>query len=254
MSWFATNLISTFMLPPLSLLLLIGLGIFFPNARFARKLGILAFVLLWLASTPFFAEGALHLLEGKPLNEQSIKNKNASAIVILGGGTYFHAPEYADDDTVNNKTLVRLRYGARLQRASHLPILVTGGKPLGNSISEAQQMRIVLAEDFVVPVRWTEDASDNTYENARNSYRILQKAGIGKIYLVTHAWHMMRAAAAFRSAGFEVIEAPTGFTTRYHTDLLTFLPRAAALQDSAMFAHEFIGILWYRANSFFNKP
>lgn len=112
-------------------------------------------------------------------------------------------------------------------------------------------MRIVLAEDFVVPVRWTEDASDNTYENARNSYRILQKAGISKIYLVTHAWHMMRAAAAFRRAGFEVIEAPTGFTTRYHTDLLAFLPRAAALQDSAMFVHEGIGILWYRANSFF---
>lgn len=254
MSWFATNLISTFLLPPLSLLLLIGVYIVFPGSGFARKLGILAFVLLWLASTPFFAEGALHLLEGQPLNETSIKSKDKSAIVILGGGTYFHAPEYAGDDTVSKFTLVRLRYGARLQRASHLPILVTGGKPLNNSISEAQQMRIVLAEDFVAPVRWTEDASDNTHENARNSYRILQKAGIRKIYLVTHAWHMMRAASAFRRAGFEVIEAPTGFTTRYHTDMLAFVPRADSLLDSSLFVHEVIGILWYRANSLFNKP
>ncbi len=251
MSWFTTNLIGTILLPPFSLLILIGAGIFFPGFKTARRLGIFAFILLWLASTPFFAEGALHLIEGKPLNMATVGR--ASAIVILGGGTYFHAPEYADQDTVNKETLVRLRYGARLQRQLHLPILVTGGRPLNNSISEAQQMRIVLAQDFAVPVRWTEDTSDNTYENARNSYHILQKENIRKIYLVTHASHMMRAAAAFRLAGFEVIEAPTGFTTRYHTDLLTFLPRAKSLVDSARFVHEAIGMLWYRARSLFSQ-
>ena len=251
MSWFTTNLIATLLLPPLSLLILIGAGIFFPGFRIARRLGITAFILLWLACTPFFAEGALHLIEGQPLNIATAGR--ASAIVILGGGTYFHAPEYAGEDTVNKEALVRLRYGARLQRQLHLPVLVTGGRPLDNSISEAQQMRIVLAQDFVVPVRWTEDTSDNTYENARNSYRILQKENIRKIYLVTHASHMMRAAAAFRLAGFEVIEAPTGFTTRYHTDLLAFLPRARSLVDSARFVHEAIGMLWYRARSLFSQ-
>ncbi len=251
MSWFTTNLIATILLPPLSLLILIGVGVFFPGFKIARRLGILGFVLLWLACTPFFAEGALHLIEGRPLNIATAGR--ASAIVILGGGTYFHAPEYAGEDTVNKETLVRLRYGARLQRQLHLPVLVTGGRPLDNSISEAQQMRIVLAQDFVVPVRWAENTSDNTYENARNSYRILQKENIRKIYLITHASHMMRAAAAFRLAGFEVIEAPTGFTTRYHTDLLTFLPRARSLVDSARFVHETIGMLWYRARSLFSQ-
>jgi uncharacterized SAM-binding protein YcdF (DUF218 family) len=251
MSWFTTNLIGTLLLPPLSLLILIGAGIFLPHCKIARRLGILAFILLWLASTPFFAEGAMHLIEGRPLDES--KAERASAIVILGGGSYFHAPEYADLDTVNKETLLRLRYGARLQRQLHLPVLVSGGRPLGNSIPEAQQMRAVLEQDFAVPVRWTEDTSDNTYENARNSYRILQKNNIRKIYLVTHASHMMRAAAAFRLAGFDVIEAPTGFTTRYHTDLLTFLPRARSLDVSAIFAHETIGMLWYRARSLFSK-
>ena len=120
------------------------------------------------------------------------------------------------------------------------------GKPLGNSVSEAQQMRMSLEQDFGVPVRWTEGESDNTFENAHHSFHILQQAGIRRIYLVTHAWHMPRAAAVFRRAGFEVIEAPTAFTTRYRTDLLTFLPRAESLQDSEIFIHEVIGLLWYR--------
>jgi uncharacterized SAM-binding protein YcdF (DUF218 family) len=247
MSWFVTNGIAAFLLPPLSLLCLLALGIFmlYRRPRLAKNLLIGVFGLFWIASTPYFAEGALHLLEAQtaPLD---IARQHADAIVILGGGTYFRAPEYAGQDTVADATLVRLRYGAKLQRETGKPILVTGGNPLGNRTPEAQQMRISLEQDFRVPVRWTEAASDNTFENARNSFRILHQAGISRIYLVTHAWHMPRAAAAFRHAGFEVVEAPTAFTTRYRTDLLTFLPRAESLRDNKIFIHEVIGLLWYR--------
>lgn len=252
MSWFITNLIASFLLPPLSLLLLLALSIvlLYRHQKFANKLLLAAFCLLWVASTPYFAEGALHMLEAQTspleISLNDAQPKAADAIVILGGGTYFRAPEYAGQDTVGNFTLVRLRYGAKLQRETGNPILVTGGKPLGNSISEAQQMRIALEQDFHVPVRWTEDESDNTFENARFSFRKLQQAGIRKIYLVTHAWHMPRAADIFRRAGFEVVEAPTAFTTRYRTDLLTFLPRASAMYESKIFVHEVIGLAWYR--------
>jgi len=247
MSWYITNLIAAFLLPPFSPLLLLALGIFFlyRHHNFARMLIIAAFCLLWIASTPYFAEGALHMLEAQT-TPVDISSEDADAIVILGGGTYFHAPEYAGQDTVGDFTLVRLRYGAKLQRETGKPVLVTGGKPLGNSISEAQQMRIVLEQDFHAPVRWTEDESDNTFGNADNSYRILHHEGIHKIYLVTHAWHMPRAADIFRRAGFKVVEAPTAYTTRYRTDLLAFLPRASALYNSRIFVHEIIGLLWYK--------
>lgn len=255
MSWLATNIISTALLPPLSLLLLLltGIVMLYRKPGVARGLIIASFALLWTASTPFFAEGALHLLESQtsPLTTAA---QGASAIVILGGGSYFNAPEYAGMDTVSESALVRLRYGARLQREYKLPVLVTGGKPVGNSTSEAQQMRAVLEQDFQVPVRWAEDHSDNTFENARNSYQILHREGIKKIYLVTHAWHMPRSAAAFRRAGFEVIEAPTAFTTRYRIDLLAFMPRARALNDSNIFVHEAIGLLWYQAKSLISQP
>ncbi len=249
MSWFATNLISVFLLPPLNLLLAALLGLLLARTypRLGRTLLLSSLALLWLCSTPYFAEGALHLLEGPP-KAVNARAQPADAIVVLGGGTYFRAPEYGAD-TVSAATLVRLRYAAKLQRETGKPILVTGGKPLGNDLSEAQQMKSVLEQEFNVTVRWVEDASDNTLKNARYSHQLLQQAGIKRIYLVTHAWHIPRAARAFQAAGFEVVPAPTGFTTRYRTDLLSFLPRAEGLRDSRIFLQELIGLLWYRLKS-----
>jgi uncharacterized SAM-binding protein YcdF (DUF218 family) len=249
MSWFATNLLSAFLLPPLCFLLPGGIGILLWRKRpkAARLLVIASFALLWAGSTPYVAEGALHLLEGKPAALDPVAQP-ADAIVVLGGGTYFRAPEYGTD-TVSGPALARLRYAAKLQRETGKPVLVSGGSPRGNKLPEAQQMKAVLENEFRVPVKWTEDASDNTLENARFSFRILQQAGIRRIYLVTHAWHMPRAAMAFRAAGFDVVPAPTAFTTRYRTDLLSFLPNAGALNASRIFMHEVIGLLWYRLHA-----
>ena len=110
-------------------------------------------------------------------------------------------------------------------------------------------MKQVLEQEFKVPVRWVEGESDNTLQNARLSYAVLKAAGIQRIYLVTHAWHMPRAVQAFQSAGFQVVPAPTAYTTRYQTDLLTFIPNAGALRDSRIFMHELIGMFWYQLKS-----
>jgi uncharacterized SAM-binding protein YcdF (DUF218 family) len=255
MSWFTANVIAAFLLPPLSLLLLLGLGVamLYRRSKFAKPLLVATLGLLWIASTPYFAEGALHLLEAQTAVLDN-KPHNADAIVILGGGTYFRAPEYAGNDSVSDTTLARLRYGAKLQRETGKPILVTAGKPVGNSVAEATQMRAALEQDFHAPVQWTEEASDNTYENALYSFQILQKVGIKRIYLVTHASHMPRAAAIFRKVGFDVVEAPTAFTTRYEINLLAFLPRTESLEDSKIFLHEVIGLVWYQLkSSFINK-
>ena len=252
MSWFTTNLIAGFLLPPLNLLLLFALGIFllYRASKFAKPVIIAAFLLFWIVSTPFYAESALQLLE-RQTTALDVSRQNADAIVVLGAGTYFKALEYGEQDTVDGGTLIRLRYGAKLHRETGKPVLVTAGKPMGNQISGAQQMRAVLEQEFHIPVRWSEDSSDNTYENALYSYHILQKEGIRKIYLVTHGWHMPRSADVFRRAGFEVVEAPTSFTTSHKIDLLAFLPRSDALSLSKIFLHEVIGLVWYRLKSTF---
>ena len=132
-----------------------------------------------------------------------------------------------------------------LHRLTGKPILATGGTPLGSNSSEAAQMKAVLEKEFQVPVKWIEEASGNTRDNAYKSFAILKKDGINRIALVTHAWHMPRATREFEQAGFKVIPAATAYTTRYKTDLFAFIPTAGALQKSSFFFHEVIGMIWY---------
>lgn len=249
MSWFLTNLAAAVLLPPLSLFLLAmaGLLLWRKHLRLAKTLLAGSFTLLWLLSTPFLSESLLRSLESTPL----LLSNNAvpaDAIVVLGGGTYANAPEYAGD-TVGTITLQRIRYAAKLNREIKKPVLLTGGKPLGNSLSEAFLMKQAMQNEFDSQVQWIEEESNNTLENALYSYRLLHAADIKRIYLVTHAWHMPRALYAFRKAGFEVIPAATAFTTRYQLNLLAFLPSAGALQSSQLFLHEVLGMLWYRLKS-----
>jgi uncharacterized SAM-binding protein YcdF (DUF218 family) len=254
MAWLISNFLLTFLLPPLNLLLVFALGIVLLNHHptMARFLLGSAFMLLWLCATPYVAEATLHRLE-QQTTPLSSPLPDADAIVILGGGSYFHAPEYTNQDVASMNTLLRLRYGARLYRETHKPILVTGGTPQGNKLSESEQMRDVLEQDFQVPVQWTEGTSNNTLENARNSFALLQKQGIQKIYLVSQASHIPRAGRLFRQAGFKVVEAPTGFTTRYKTDVLAFLPNTLALQNSMLFTREIISMTWYELKAWLTQ-
>ena len=249
MSWLLTNFIAAVLLPPLNILIiaLAGLLLWRKHPRSARIMLSSAFLLLWLLSTPFLAESLLQSLENenKAVDRQTA---SADAIVVLSGGSYFNSPEYAED-TVSSASLQRLRYAAKLHRDFRKPVLLTGGAPLGSRVAEARQMQQVLEQEFNIPVQWLEEESANTLESARLSYQLLRKSGITRIYLVTHAWHMPRAKAAFQAAGFEVVAAPTAYTTHYRTDLLSFVPDARALRDSQIYLHEIIGIFWYRLKS-----
>lgn len=247
MSWFLNNLIAAFLLPPLCLLLLAICGLIGWRRVAGKVLLTLALLGLWLTSTPYVADAALHYLE-QDIPVLDASQHSAEAIVVLGGGSYYSAPEYGGD-TVSTTTLERVRYAARLHRLSGKPVLVTGGTPMGNQISEAKQMQMVMEHEFNVPVRWTEDRSDNTEQNARYSYELLRAHGLRRIYLVSHAWHLPRAKRLFEAAGFEVIAAPTAYTTRLRTDILTFLPNGQSMCKSQIFAHELIGLLWYRLKS-----
>ena len=246
MAWSITKFLSAFLLPPLNLLLLgvIGLICIKHRLRLGKFLITLTLVLLYLLSTPWFALRALKLIEMPPLTELN-RGDQAQAIVVLGGGTYLQAPDYGSD-TVNRLGLERLRYAARLYRATQKPILVSGGKPQGGQHSEAVQMQAVLVNEFNIPVTWEEAASNTTYESAKFSRAMLKPAGVGSIYLVTHAWHMRRAMLAFEAAGFSVIPASTGFASLPSDPHELYLPNPQGLFASYVFMHEVFGWLWYQ--------
>ena len=244
MSWFLKNLVSAFLLPPLSLIVLGVVGVLLLKSRpvLGKFLVIATLILFYILSIPIVAENALQTLK-IPAKSNSEINK-VQAIVILGGGTYFEAPEYGGH-TVNRYGLERIRYGAYLHRYTGKPILVTGGDLLGIGSSEAGQMKSVLENEFHVPVKWTEDASRDTRENAYNSFSVLRKVKVTHIALVTHAWHMPRAISEFEKAGFKVIPASTAYVTQRKENLFAFIPSASALLKSRLFIHEVIGMLWY---------
>ena len=244
MEWLIQNAIAAALVPPgvLVLTLLAGLMLL-RRRRWAGRIVIgLALAALYALSTQYAADRLLQALEPVPADPRA--EASGQAIIVLGAGTYFHAPEYGAT-TVNGNALVRLRYAAHLQRQTGKPVLVTGGSPEGGPAGDAVYMKAVLESDFGVPVRWTEALSRNTLENARFSRALLGER-IRRVYLVTHAWHMPRARLAFENAGFDVIPAPTDYATRFRLTLLDFLPNARALRDSSLFFREALGIAWYR--------
>lgn len=207
----------------------------------------LATALLIALSLPLTARELMAALERYPVVTPTRGAGAAQAIVVLGGGRYTEAPEYGGD-TVNQDSLVRLRYAARLHRETGLPILVTGGAPFDERIAEAELMTEVLTRDFAVPVKWTESRSHDTTENALYTRELLRAAGIKRVYLVTQAYHMRRAVQAFVHAGLEPVPAPTGFTTLDRSDYRVFgyLPSASALRNSSRALHERAGYWWHQ--------
>ena len=248
MSWILTNALAAILLPPLSLFLLGGAGWLLLKLRdpvLGKTLLLTALALLWIFSTPFFSFQLITQLEAQTPASQNCKPQ---AIVVLGAGTYFNAPEYGGD-TITPLGLERLRLAVHLHRQTHLPILLTGGQPDGGKTPEAVLMQSELATDFNIQAKWIEIASANTRENAFFSHRILQANGIGDIYLVSQAWHMPRAQAVFAKAGFCVTPASTGYRTRNRISLLSFIPDSNALAESRIALHEIIGIARYRLSA-----
>jgi uncharacterized SAM-binding protein YcdF (DUF218 family) len=240
-TWLLTNVLAAFLLPPLNALLLVALGwvLWRRRPRLARGLVGAGTVLLFVLSLPVVGDAMLRTFEGEAVSAEAMRQ--AQAIVVLGGGRYREAPEYGGD-TVGETTLLRLRYAAKLHRESGLPILVTGGKPDGGGLNEAETMRDALTKDFGVPVRWVEGASDDTRQNARLSAEQLKRDGVSRVLLVTHAWHMPRAVRSFAAAGIAVTPAPTYFHRGPLTPL-DFLPSSYSASRHSM--HEWIGLIWY---------
>jgi len=252
MEFLLTKALAALVLPPglnVTLALLGGLVL-----RRWRRLGVsllvLAFVSLYALSMPVVGRALLAALEVyPPLSDRDLGRRDVEAIVVLAAGRYSNAPEYGGDDTVSGLTLERLRYGARLYRQTSLPLLLTGGSPFGEDFSLAFLMKEALVDDFRVPVVWTEESSRTTQENAEHTRALLEKDGIRRFYLVTHAWHMPRAMAAFQALGLKPIPAPTAFSGASSVRrglFLGWLPNANALYESSMALHEYLGRIWYR--------
>jgi uncharacterized SAM-binding protein YcdF (DUF218 family) len=222
-------------LPPAGPLIIAVLGLLLVSRR--RKLGAVLVVIgvgsLWLCATPVVADVLTRCAERYPSLDLS-KPLNAQAIVVLGGGGERIAPEYGGP-ALEGPALARMNYAAFLAQRTSLPVAVSG------SPGEARAMSTVLSRDFGITVRWAENQSGDTYENARFSARLLQAAGIHRIVLVTDSTHEWRAVHEFMGAGFDVVPAPVGGEVARAHGVGGFVPNHTGLARSYAALYELIG-------------
>ncbi len=242
----AKKLLSALILPPAGPLLLALFGLWLAGRKSRRwqaggrwLAGLSVLTLLALSLPVVSRQLAIEAIE------QAVDPKalhSAQAIVILGAGVYRNAPEYGSDSLAGN-ALERTRYGAWLARQSGLPVLASGGAP-GGGTPEGVVMAKVLAEDFRIQVRWIEDKSRDTGEQAQNCGQMLLPAGIRRIALVSHAIHLPRAIPLFEAAGFDVLPAATLIPRERPLSPYDLMPNAGTLARSSERLHELLGRLF----------
>ena len=246
LAFWAKKVVSGLLLLPTGPLAAIAAGLWMTRTRRRAGTALALFGLLVLVvfSLPIVANAlAAHEERAFPPLVADAALPPQAAIVVLGGGLEAGATDYGGE-TTNATTLVRLRSAARLAARTGLPILVTGGRPLGVRTAEADQMVDALQNDFRTPVRWVERESLDTADNARLSVPMLAADGVRTAILVTDVEHMRRSRALFEAAGMPVIPAPTDYYANGPLTVLSFLPNTGALRRSAWSLHEWLGLLW----------
>lgn len=248
-------LLRTLLLPPAGPLLLAAIGLLMlrrhPRAATAALgAGVAA---LWVLSMPVVADALARAAEGgvQPLSPKAWAAAREGprpprAVVVVGAGL---VAEHAVDpaaERLQARSVQRVFAAARIARTTGLPVLVSGGQPLTHRATEAGLMRRVLEEDLGVRVRWVEDRSRDTAENAALSAQLLRADGIDSVVLVTHATHLTRTRRAFESVGIAVLPAPHDWDSGpTRSGPRAWLPHIEGLVGSCVALHELVGRLWY---------
>lgn len=132
----------------------------------------------------------------------------AAVIVVLGGGV-------RRDGSPGPDTLARINHGVHLYRQGIAPRMhFTGGHTNPDLAGLGTAMAgVAISEGVPATAITVEDASHSTLQNALLSRPMLPPASIGPIVIVSDGYHLARAWAIFRWAGYQPVEvsAATGF-------------------------------------------
>ena len=145
-------------------------------------------------------------------------------------------------------SLERLRYGVWLSRETGWPMAFSGGTGWAqpDGAEEAQVAQRIAAQEFGRPLKWVEDGSRDTRENAIRTIALLRPQGVKRILLVTHHWHMPRSMRAFEEAAhgdIRIEAAPMGLARNTEFPVLRWLPSGEGLIATRLVLREWIGRL-----------
>jgi len=244
----------TYLLPPVSLVVLLSIALLWLARGLPRKtrrrtrslcvaLGAVG-LLATLPVTPKLLSWPLRSLV--PGWEE--ENRPPVAAVVVPTGESFADPTgrlWPSSSTVRRTTV-----GAALAKETGLPLLVTGGSPLNEPISEAALVVDLLNLDHSTLLLDT--TARNTHENALAVARLLDAQAIRSVVVVTDGIHITRMSASLRAAGIR----PYGHTLKLHLDApieaMDFVPSNRGLGYLRQIASGYTGVLYYLARGRFS--
>lgn len=224
-----------------------------PSARKTlRSLALVGAVGLYLLSVQPVSRLLSWGLEKQhpPVIESQIKKSNA--VVVLSAGVVEGAPVSFSPTsaTPGQAAVVRLCEGVRLYRkikseGRACTVVLTGGRFFGErAASEVSREWLTFMGVPVGDIR-VETSSRTTFEEARSALPVVRAVGAEAVFLVTHAYHMPRAVAAFDKCGMPVTPAPCGFSSSGNLNVFSFLPDAATLSENRAMLWEYLGAAFY---------
>ncbi len=238
------------------LLMIVALILLWRHPRWAAISIAVALIILLAGSNRWVSQSLVHSLEWQNLPPAELPN--AEAIVVLGGGTKPAIPPRPWVDV--SEAGDRILYGSRLYQQGKAPWLILSGGRIewgGKGPSESADMAEIAQAMGVRGSAILQDPDSlNTYQNAVNVRKILERKGIkGPVLLVTSALHMPRSLLVFKRQGIEAIAAPTDFIVSQQdfesnpslqVTILNLLPDPTPLRQLTNALKEYIGIGVYR--------
>ena len=233
---------------------LAGLCIAWRRMAWGLGLGSVAFVGLWLASTPWAATKLTESLESRYPAMTVQATPAADAIVLLGGALAGARPPRRPTFNLG-PAAGRVWHAAALFRAGKARwIIVAGGNQPGfedeqveaNAIAEMLQALAVPRSAILL-----ETGSRTTWENAVQTRSILDQLRVHRVLLVTSGTHMPRAIQTFTKAwaknNVALIPAPTdiGVAGTRSLSVEDWFPNAGALLNVTRGLKELAGSLAY---------
>lgn len=244
------NPVDVFMPTPLYLLLLaLVLAVFAfrnsnPKWRRWRYPLLFATAWCWLAATPALAHFLGAKLEGiyAPVDVAALPREPVILVLAAGDPDERSLP---DGDHLNTASLRRTIAAVRIWRESG-GVLIFSGTAFHDERSAVSERMADLAREFGVPDSSivVETDSLNTYENIRNSIRLLDSAQ-RPLVLVTSALHMRRAMAVARKLDVHPVPAPADFRARRAFTWRAWFPNSGALPMLRLVLHEWVGLVVY---------
>lgn len=153
--------------------------------KFLISLGVVLIIVLALVATVFFGLGFY-------LSPQNQIVSKADAIVVVSGG----------------QTTTRAQEGIDQYKQGNAKNMIFSGAALDDGPSNASAMRDQALEAGIPnSAIQTDTDSQNTYQNAVNSKKLLEEIGAHKIILVTSPYHQRRTSETFAhvlGSGYEI--------------------------------------------------